>query len=63
MQASCSWTVSGPKVAVFDAGPLTWSVMNNNLAGAPAVMVSCCAADVSPVAAAVMVGVPGISSP
>ena len=53
----------GPSVALFDALPDTELVVKINLVGAPAVTVSCWVADVSPVAAAVSVGVPGVSSP
>ena len=53
----------GPNVALFDTLPDTGLVVKISLVGVPAVMASCWVADVSPVAAAVRVGVPGVSSP
>ena len=60
--STCS-TVIGPSVALLEALPETAAVVKSNLAGAPAVMTSCCVAEVRPVEVAVIVGVPGTSSP
>ena len=60
--ASSSWTVIGPKLALDDAAPETADEVNTSLLAAP-LMVSCCVPAVSPVAAAVIVGVPVLVSP
>ena len=52
----------GPKLALDDAAPETADEVNTSLT-APAVMVSCCVPAVSPVAAAVTVGVAALVSP
>ena len=61
--ASCSWTVMGPRVGEDDAVPDTAAVVKTSLAGVPVPMASFWVSLVSPVAAAVMVGVPALVSP
>ena len=61
-KASCSCTVIGPSVALLEVVPDTAPVVKTSLDAVPAVIVSCWVPEVSPVAAAVSVGVPGFSS-
>jgi hypothetical protein len=62
-KASCSWTVIGPRDAPDDAGPETAELVKTSVRGAAAETVSTCIPLVSPVAAAVIVGVPALVSP
>ena len=62
-KASSSSTLIGPRVALAEAAPDTGDVMNFSFAAGPGITVSCWVALVTPVAAALMVGVPARVSP
>jgi hypothetical protein len=61
-KASCSWTVSGPKVALAEAVPERGVEVMTNFDGAPALMVSTWVPLVS-APETVMVGEPALVSP
>ena len=61
--ASRSCTVIGPNVGLLDAAPDTVPLVKISWAAGPAVMLSCWVAEVRPVTAAVIVGVPILESP
>ena len=61
--ASCSWTVSGPTLALLDAVPDTVPVVKFSWATGPEVIVSCWVPEVRPDTDAVIVGVAALVSP